>query len=94
MAIYLSARTPEHSSIARGPLPPPPRRLTLHCMDAFDQDTAILRSMTPARKLAVMRSLIRQAYVLKAAAIRARWPDLPETEVHARTRALVAGDRS
>ena len=61
-------------------------------MDAKDQDVAFLRRMSPASKLAVMRSLIRQAYVLKAAAIRARWPDLPEAEVQARTRALVAGD--
>ena len=49
--------------------------------------------MTPARKLAVMRSLIRQAYELKQAGIRAFRPDLPEEEVRALARRLVGGDR-
>jgi hypothetical protein len=49
--------------------------------------------MTPARKLAVMRALIRQAYELKEAGIRALRPDLPEDEVRALARRLVGGDR-
>jgi hypothetical protein len=36
-------------------------------------------------------ALIRQAYELKAAALRARWPDMPEREVLARTRSVVGG---
>lgn len=56
-------------------------------------DMEILRSMTPEQKLAVMRSLIRQAYALKEAGVRAVHPDLAEEEIQARTRAAVAGDR-
>lgn len=52
-----------------------------------------LRRMTPQQKLAVMRGLIRQAYELKAAGIRAAHPDLSEEEVRARTRELVGGGR-
>lgn len=62
-------------------------------MASSDVEIEILRRMTPARKLAVMHALIRQAFELKAAAVRARWPELPDVEVRERTRALVAGDR-
>lgn len=61
-------------------------------MDAQEFELTALRRMTPAAKLDVMRSLIRLAYELKAVAIRASNPDLSEVEIHARTRALVAGD--
>jgi len=61
-------------------------------MTFLDQETDALRHMTPAQKLTVMHSLIRQAYELKAAALRARWPDMPEREVLARARTLVGGD--
>ena len=47
-------------------------------MDPREQEYEALRRMTPARKLAVMRALIRQAYELKKAGIRAFHPDLPE----------------
>ncbi len=57
-----------------------------------DQETDVLRRMTPAQKLTVMHALIREAYELKAAALRARWPDMPEREVLARARTLVGGD--
>ena len=63
-------------------------------MDAREQEYRALRAMTPERKLAVMRSLIRQAYELKAAGVRAAQPELPEEDVRARARDLVAGDRS
>lgn len=62
-------------------------------MPRDERDIEILRGMTPAEKLAVMRSLIRQAYALKGAGIRALHPDLPQDEVRARTVAAVAGDR-
>lgn len=48
--------------------------------------------MTPAQKLAVMQTLVRQAYELKAAALRARWPQMSEQEVWSKTRSLVGGD--
>lgn len=60
---------------------------------AREHDTEVLRRMTPAQKLEVMTSLIRQAYALKAAGIRATHPDLPEREVMARAKAMVGDDR-
>jgi hypothetical protein len=63
-------------------------------MDAHEYELEVLRQMSPRRKLEVMTGLIRQAYVLKAAGIRALHPHLPEAEVQARARAAVAGDRS
>jgi hypothetical protein len=48
--------------------------------------------MTPSQKLAVMHALIRQAYELKAAAVRARYPEMSEQEVRAKARTLVGGD--
>ncbi len=61
-------------------------------MTFLEDETDVLRRMTPADKLAVMHALIRQAYELKAAALRARWPDMPEREVLARTKIMVGGD--
>ncbi len=61
-------------------------------MTSLDLEIGVLRRMTPAHKLAVMNGLIRQAYELKAAAVRARWPDLPEQEVSARAKSMVGGD--
>ena len=63
-------------------------------MDRDDRDIEILRNMTPEQKLAVMRSLIRQAHALKEAGGRAVHPKLTEDEILARTRAAMAGDRS
>lgn len=62
-------------------------------MDAREEEYEALRRMQPAQKLAVMRALIRQAYELKAAGIRASRPHLTEEEVRARARELVGGDR-
>lgn len=62
-------------------------------MDAREREYEALRRMEPAEKLAVMKGLIRQAYELKAAGIRASAPDLAEEEVQARARELVGGDR-
>jgi hypothetical protein len=61
-------------------------------MHAVPQDTEAVRRMTPEKKLAVMHTLIRQAWQLKAAIIRVREPTLSETEVRARAWELVAGD--
>lgn len=59
-----------------------------------ERDIEVLRRMTPAEKIAVMNSLVRQAYALAVAGVRLRDPDLPEEEVEAKARALVAGDRA
>lgn len=59
-----------------------------------ERDIDILRKMTPEQKLMVMRSLIRQAYALKEAGVRALHPELTEEEVQERTKAAVAGDRA
>jgi len=61
-------------------------------MEPPDREIEILRAMTPADRLAIMQTLIRQAFDLKAAALRARWPEMSEEEVRSRTRTLVAGD--
>lgn len=52
----------------------------------------ILREMSPAKKLDVMRALIRQAYDLKSAAILASEPDLSSDEVLAKIRDIWARD--
>jgi hypothetical protein len=62
-------------------------------MEALQQETDSLRRMSPEQKLTVMHGLIRQAWELKAAAVRARRPDLPEPDVRARAWELVGGDR-
>lgn len=63
-------------------------------MEPRSPDIEILERMTPAQKLAVMNGLIRQAYALKAAGIRALHPGLSDDEVEARTIVAVAGDRT
>lgn len=64
-------------------------------MDAqSQQEMESLRRMTPARKLAVMTALIREAYRLKAAWIRMVEPELSKEEVQARVRDLIGNDRS
>jgi hypothetical protein len=65
----------------------------IHPMTNHELETEVLRRMTPEQKLAVMRSLIRQAYALKAAGIRALDPELSDQEVQLRARAAVGGDR-
>jgi hypothetical protein len=62
-------------------------------MEALQQETDSLRRMSPEQKLTVMRALTRQAWELKAAAVRARQPELSEPEVRARAWELVGGDR-
>ncbi|MEQ9569978.1 MAG: hypothetical protein RLN75_07280 [Longimicrobiales bacterium] len=58
------------------------------------EELAVLRRMGPARRIAVMHTLIRQAWSLKEAAIRAAEPDLPRDEVRVRARKAVAGERA
>jgi hypothetical protein len=53
-----------------------------------------LRRMSAAEKLAVMTSLIREAYRLKSAWIRLNEPGLSEQELRKRVLEAMAGDRS
>ena len=53
-----------------------------------------LRTMTPVRKLAVMHALIRQAWTLKAAALRETHPELGLAELEALARSAVSGERT
>ena len=75
-------------------MPPSVPPVEIHLMAPDERDIEILRQMTPEQKLAVMRSLIRQAYALKAAGMRALHPELTEEEIEQRTKAAVAGDRA
>lgn len=61
-------------------------------MSMSEREVELLRRMTPAEKLEVMGHLIRQAYALKAAGLRAHHPEWSEQEVEAETRRLVGGD--
>ena len=54
-------------------------------------ETAILRRMTPAQKLAVMHTLWRQAWNLKAAGVRMQYPEWTGEQVAARVREIFRG---
>jgi hypothetical protein len=55
---------------------------TFPAMNTSDQvETAALRRMTPAEKVAVMTALWRQAWALTAAGIRARHPTWTDEQV-------------
>ena len=60
--------------------------------DQRQQEMESLRRMSPARKLATMTALIREAYRLKAAWIRMVEPELSKEEVQARVRELLGHD--
>lgn len=62
-------------------------------MELHPAELDALRLMTPAKKLAILGRMIRQAHELKAAWIRAKRPDLPEEEVSALAWKSVAGER-
>lgn len=61
-------------------------------MTMSEREVELLRRMSPAEKLGVMDSLIRQAYELKAAALRSMRPDWTEEEIEAETRRSVGGE--
>jgi hypothetical protein len=66
--------------------------MNVQCMeDPGRLETELLRALSPATKIAVMNGLIRQAYALKEAWVRASEPDLSDDAVRARVRELVAG---
>ena len=57
-------------------------------------ETELLRRMSPAEKLAVMTSLIREAYRLKSAWISVSEPELSEEELRIRVREAMADNRA
>jgi hypothetical protein len=57
-------------------------------------ETEVLRRMSAAEKLAVMTSLIREAYRLKGAWLRMSEPELSEEELRNRVREAMADDRA
>lgn len=61
-------------------------------MDVREYEEAVLRRMTPAQKLAVLRGLIRQAYALKEAWVRRNHPGISESELREQVRQLIAGE--
>ncbi len=52
----------------------------------LDRELARLRSMTASEKVAIMNSLWRQAWALKAAGLRAQHPDWTPEQVEAGVR--------
>jgi hypothetical protein len=46
-----------------------------------EQELAILRSMSPERKLALVQSLLRSAWELQSAGVRLRQPELDPRQV-------------
>ena len=59
-----------------------------------EADEALVRGLSAERKLAVMGSLIQQAYDLKMAWIKESKPELSDEEVRELVRRQVAGGRS
>ena len=57
-------------------------------------ETEALRRMSAAEKLAVMTSLIREAFRLKGAWLRVSEPELSEEELQRRVLEAMAGDRA
>ena len=55
-------------------------------------ETEVLRRMSAAEKLAVMTSLIREAYRLKGAWIRLNEPGLSDQEIRKRVLEAMAGE--
>lgn len=54
-------------------------------------ETALLRRMAPAQKLAVMHALWRQAWDLKAAGVSRQHPEWTSGQVRARVREIFRG---
>jgi hypothetical protein len=57
-------------------------------------ETAILRRMSPAQKLAVMHTLWRMAWNLKLAGVRMQHPEWTGAQVSARVREIFRGAAS
>lgn len=65
-----------------------------HMEERSSMETETLRRMSAGEKLAVMTSLIREAYRLKGAWIRVNDPGLSEEELRTRVLEAMAGDRA
>jgi len=59
---------------------------------ALDLELARLRAMTASEKVAIMHSLWRQAWSLKAAGVRAQHPDWSAERVEAAVREIFRRD--
>ncbi|MGM0576096.1 MAG: hypothetical protein ACQEXJ_10245 [Myxococcota bacterium] len=57
-------------------------------MQMHPKQLEALKRMTPARKLELAAQLREEAWALKAAALRARYPEWPEERVHDEVREL------
>ena len=57
-----------------------------------DLEYELMRRMSPAKKLEILNVLIRQAYALKAAGVRAASPELSEDQVQERVREIFSRD--
>jgi hypothetical protein len=72
-----------------------PQSLEIEPMEEYTLlEIEALRRMSAAEKLAVMTSLIREAYRLKGAWLRVSEPELSEEEVRKRVLEAMAGDRA
>jgi hypothetical protein len=60
----------------------------------LDLEVERLRQMTASQKIAVMNSLWRQAWSLKAAGVRAQHPNWPADRVAAAVREIFRDDRT
>jgi hypothetical protein len=60
----------------------------------LDREVARLRRMTASEKVAVMHSLWRQAWSLKAAGVRGQHPDWSPEQVAVAVREIFRDDRS
>ena len=60
----------------------------------LDRERARLRQMTAAEKLAVMHSLWRQAWSIKAAGLRAQHPEWSPEQVQAAVREIFRDERT
>jgi len=64
----------------------------IHLMESMsDTELEILRGLSAERKLAVMQSLIQQAFDLKEAWIKSQAPELGREDILARVREQIAG---
>jgi len=61
-------------------------RQLVHVNRAEEIQTALIRQMTPQRRLAVARELYETAWQIKKGSLRRQHPDWSEQEIHAKCR--------
>lgn len=65
---------------------PPPIPVPPHVREAEDLQAALIRKMTPGRRLEIARDLYETAWNLKKAGLRAQHPDWSEQQIAAKLR--------